>query len=725
MKRPQTDDSILAAAERLHRAGRLDEAAAAYRAVLGARPAHAVAWHRLGIVALQAGQPAAALAPLGRAIELAPRDGAMRHDLGHALAGLGRLEDAAAAWAEAGRLAPRMASAHANRGTALAALGRFADAVPAFRAALQADPNHRDAWLGHADSLLQAGRPAEALSALDRARVRLGAHPDFAVVRGLALRRLGQGPAALALLEETVALAPAHAGAWGALGLVRLDGRDDAGAAAALERAEALDPGRADVPFNRATAEHNRDRLGDALAALDRAVARAPAFAAAHLHRGYVLLDHGRPEEAGAAFERVLAIEPAHAAAGSARLFALNYLSDRDGGEVAALHRAWGDAVAAAVPATAPATLDRDPDRRLRIGYLSADFRAHSVAWFLAPLLFAHDRDRVEVIAYADVPAGGDAVTARLHANCDRWRDIHGMDDDAVAGLIRADAVDILVDLGGHTAHSRLPVLARRPAPVQGTWLGYPNTTGLAAVDFRVTDAIADPPGINDAQYSERLVRLDRPFLCYDLPPDAPPPRVPGQPVTFGSFNVPAKISPETVAAWAAILAAVPGARLLLKARGLDDPATAELWRGRFAAAGVDPGRLLLRGRVSSPAGHLAQYGLVDVALDPFPYNGTTTTMEALAMGVPVVGLAGDRHAARVGAAILRPLGLEGLLAEDVRGYVGIAAGLAADGAMRARLRAALPGRLRASSLCDAAGFAAAMEAAYRAEWHRRVAMKS
>ncbi len=721
MKRAQRGDPALGVGEALHQAGRLGEAAAAYRALLAARPGHAGAWHRLGLVALQSGQPAPALESLARAAELAPRDAAIQHDLGHALAALGRFTDAAAAWERAGHIQPRMASAHANRGTALALLGRFVDAAAAFRAALQADPNHRAAWLGHADSLLRADRPADALSALDRAAVRVGPHPDFAVVRALALRATGDATAAAVLLDGVVAAAPGNAAAWGALGLVRLDQGDDPGAATALARAEALDSTLAETPFNLATAERNRDRLGAALAALDRAIARRPQFAAAHLHRGYVLLDQGRVADADAALGATLAIDPGRRAAASARLFALNYRDDMDPAAIAAAHRQWG---AQTAEVRAPPIADRDPGRRLRVGYVSADFHTHSIAYFMLPLLAAHDRAAVEVTAYADV-ARGDGMTDRLRAQCDRWRPIQGMDDEAAAAAIRADGIDVLIDLAGHTAYNRLGLFQLRPAPLQGTWLGYPNTTGLAAIDFRITDAIADPPGAADLHHTERLLRLPRPFLCYQpvaAPSTSPAPIAAARgerPLTFGSFNALAKMSPATVEAWARLLAEVPGARLLLKARGLDDPDTAEIWRQRFAAAGADPSRLALLGRVASAAGHLAVYDEVDIALDPFPYNGTTTTMEALSMGVPVVALAGDRHAGRVGAAILRPLGLDELVAADPDAYIAAAAALATDRDRRLALRAELPQRLARSPLCDAAAFASAMEGAYRAEWHR------
>lgn len=705
-------------AERFHRAGRLAEAAQACRAVLATRPDHAAAWHRLGVLALQAGQVAEALQPLERAAALAPRDAAIHHDRGHALAALGRFAEAAAAWADAARIAPRMASAHANRGTALAALGRFADAVPAFRSALQADPNQRAAWVGLADCLCRSGRPAEALSTLDRAGVRVGPDAELAMVRAAALSATGDPGAALALLEQTAREAPTAAPVHAALGLARLADGDVDGACLALAQAESLDPANAETAFNRSNAERARERFAAAIAALDRALARQPRFVAAHMHRGFLLLEQGRPTEAERSFVAALAIAPDHPGAASARLFALNYRDDLTEGEIAAAHREWGAELARRVPAPPAATVARGGDRRLRVGYLSPDFRTHSVAWFLGPLLAAHDRAAFEIVGYSDV-AEPDATTARLAARCDRWRAVHGLDDDALAAMIRADGIDILVDLAGHTADNRLPVFARRPAPLQATWLGYPNTTGLAAIDFRLTDAVADPPGRGDADHSERLVRLDRPFLCYDPPALEPPPRGPG-PLTFGSFNALAKLSPATLAAWAAILTAVPEARLLLKARGFADPETADGWHARFAAAGIAPDRLELVGRVAATEGHLARYAEVDVGLDPFPYNGTTTTMEALAMGVPVIALAGTRHSGRVGAAILGPLGLGDLVAGDVAAYVATAVRLARDGAWRAGLRATLPERLRASLLCDAGSFARAVETVYRDEWRSR-----
>ena len=330
-----------------------------------------------------------------------------------------------------------------------------------------------------------------------------------------------------------------------------------------------------------------------------------------------------------------------------------------------------------------------------------------------------HDQAVVEVFIYADV-ASPDAVTARFKALTEHWRDVRGLDEEAVAARIEQDGIDLLVDLQGLTGCTFLGVLARRPAPVQLTWIAYAATTGLPTVDWRFADAIADPPG-TDTLYSERLWRLPGCFLCYGPMSEVPDvtllPAWRNGFVTFGSFNFSTKLSPTTVALWARVLQAVPNARLLLKARGLDDPEALTALRARFAAHGVEPGRVTTLPYAPTPLAHLACYAAIDVALDPTPYNGTTTTCQALLMGVPVVTLRGDRHVARVGASLLAAAGLPELVAETAEGYVATAAGLARDLDRLATLRAGLRDRLQASPLMDAPAFTRAVEAGYRAMW--------
>jgi protein O-GlcNAc transferase len=423
-----------------------------------------------------------------------------------------------------------------------------------------------------------------------------------------------------------------------------------------------------------------------------------------------------------AAYRKAVSIRPDHARTLSNLLFCLNYDDKLTNAELLAAHREWDERYGHEVPRPTSYANERAPGRRLKIGYVSPDFRAHSVAYFLEPLLKAHDHQAVEVFCYAEV-ARADRVTEYLRGFADHWLITVGLSDDELTERIRGDGIDILVDVAGHTADNRLRVFARKPAPVQATWLGYPNTTGLSAIDYRIVDAVTDPPGQADAWASEKLLRLDGGFICYGglegAAPPAPPPCLTTGHVTFGSFNNPGKISNATMDAWASLLERLPDARLLLKGKSFTDPTACALYRARLAERGVAAERVELMATVPSAAAHLAVYDRVDVALDPFPHNGTTTTCEALWMGVPVVTLRGDRHAGRVGASLLGQIGLTDLLANSVEEYIEIAAALANDRSRLADLRRSLRPRMEASPLCDSRAFARKMEAAFRSMWHR------
>ncbi len=467
-------------------------------------------------------------------------------------------------------------------------------------------------------------------------------------------------------------------------------------------------------------------RMGKSAQAIEhchRAIGLAPDKAAPYQSLATALMQQGRQAEAEAAFEAALTRNPGSAKAHSDLLFSLNYRSDIDARRLFAAHRAWdarhGRPLA---PSTARYDNDKDPKRRLRVGYVSRDFRTHPVSSFFMPLLRAHDRKAVEALCYAD-NAQQDAVTRELEALADHWRPIAGQSDEEVAGLVRSDGVDILVDLAGHTGDNRLRLFARRPAPIQVTWLGYPTSTGLSAIDYRLSDAVVDPEDDSAIPSSEAVVRLPAGFHCYQPPADAPdvgplPAEATGC-ITFGSFNHLPKLSDPAIALWARLLGEIPDARLLLKNRCFADAGTRERFAGKFAAAGIDDGRVALETWIGSHRDHLALYNRVDLGLDSFPYNGTTTTCEALWMGVPVVTLRGDRHAGRVGASLLTRVGLEDLIARDEADYIAKALALARDPDRLAALRAGLRARMSDSPLCNEAGFARAAEQAYRCMWRR------
>ena len=403
-------------------------------------------------------------------------------------------------------------------------------------------------------------------------------------------------------------------------------------------------------------------------------------------------------------------------------LFALNYQEAASAADVFAQHLAWAARHGGTLPRVTTNPQPSDTERTLRVGYVSADLRSHSVAYFLEPLLEARDRAAIHVTCYSNSTGGG-ATTDRLRALSDAWRVIADKDDAEAEALIRADQIDILVDLSGHTRGNRLPLFARRVAPIQVSYLGYPNTTGLATMDYRLTDAWADPVGLTEGLYTEVLVRLDGGFLCYRPPNDSPP--VAGPPVlatgyiTFGSFNNLAKVNAALIARWAAILGHVPGSRLILKSRPLADPGIRDFILTLSARNGITPDRIEFSGWADDTRSHLARYADVDIALDTFPYHGTTTTCEALWMGVPVITCGGQVHASRVGVSLLSAIGLADLVAPSMDSYVMTAINLAQDIPRLGNLRAELRPRMAAGAITDSARIARSVESAYRAMWRQ------
>lgn len=452
--------------------------------------------------------------------------------------------------------------------------------------------------------------------------------------------------------------------------------------------------------------------LTAAMDAFGEALRLRPGYAAALDNQARAHRAMGRVSEAIATYRAALSVK-ADPSTHSNLLYALNFSPELGPDAVAQEHRDWGRRYADPLGGHAVRLDVAESPPVLRVGVMSPDFVDHAVAYFLEPLLAAHDPARVAFTCYSDVTKP-DLVTGRLRRCVDRWRDIAGLSDEAVANLVRQDRVDVLIDLAGHTANNRLLVFARRPAAVQVTWLGYPNTTGVSAIDYRITDAVADPVGLTDGWHVEKLWRMPRAFLCY-RPPDASPPVAPvpalasGR-ITFGSFSNITKVSAPCVRVWSDVLLRTPGARLRLKSRGLGDAELAAEIRARFGACGVARDRIELDGQLAPVAEHLGQYRDIDVALDPFPYNGTTTTCEALWMGVPVVTLAGQTHVARVGASLLAQIGHREWIADSADRYVEIALALAGSPSRLGSIRQQLRDDLRGSPLCEERGFAREFE---------------
>lgn len=650
-----------------------------------------------------------------------PADGILRQAVAHHQAG--RLREAESLYRQALQVVPEHPDGLYFLGMLHVQAGRPSAAIDPLQRAVTLRPGNAQAQAQLGTLLMDARRHKEAEQPLRAAVRAMPGEVPVALNLALCLCRQGRPAEGEEIARRVLARNKADARAWQMLGTALHDQRKLAAAEAALTRALGIAPDNAMALHSLGMVLDAQGRLTGAIDAYERSLSLRPGHANTQGNLGVALVNAGRVEDGIAAYRAALDGAPDDMLHRSNLLMALNY-RDLPAQEVADEHGRIAGALAPDPPMP-PATPDATPDRRLTLAILSGDLRRHSVAFFLEPLLGALDRTAFRVVAFANV-ARPDAVTARIRARCDHWVDTTALDDFALAQAIRDEGADIALDLSGHTRGNRLGALARGPAPLQGTWLGYPNTTGLDAIDFRLVDPVTDPTGPADTLHTERLIRIDPPFLCYGGPEDpievTPLPSGADGPITFASFNNWSKVGPETLDAWAAVLERVPGSQLLLKARPLADPVIAAECRNAFATRGIDPDRVEAIGWTVEAGDHVALYDRVDIALDTFPYNGTTTTCEALWMGVPVVTIAGDRHAARVGASLLGAVRLGHLAAPDLDRFAAAAAALAADRSALADLRAGLRGRMQASPLCDADGFARRFERALRQLWRERCA---
>jgi protein O-GlcNAc transferase len=665
-----------------HQAGKLIEAQTICRQLLAANPADANVLHLLGMVESQLGELDVAVGLLDRARHLQPANPYLLNTLGGTYGKLGQHKDAEKCLRRALSLKPDLAEAHSNLGNALTGLDQFKEAERSLRRALALDPAH------------------------------VGARINLGVV----LRKLHRLTEAEKCYREVISVAPNLALAHSNLGNVLSDLGRMEDARQCFEQAVALNPDSFEAQFSYATALLRTDQLAAAEHCYRNTLAIKPDYAEARLGLGNALMRMGKAEEAEQCYRDALAVKPALYDAHWALLFILNLVPGRQPAEIFAEHRAFAQRFyrPAGVP---PHKNSPEPGRKLHIGYVSGDFRDHPAGQFIAPVLAQHEHDSFEISCYYNSNVS-DAVTARLKRYADRWRDVILLNDDALTEMIRRDGIDILVDLSGHTGNSRLHAFAHRPAPVQATWLGYLNTTGMPEMDYRITDPHASPEGMLDDFHTERLVRLPDCQWCFEAPADCPevtePPSVSAGHVTFASFSNLAKIGPTVIELWSRLLMRVPDSRLLIVRRGL--ASIGDEYRTRFARHGVAPDQIELRDAVPFLE-YLALYGASDIVLDTFPYTGGTTTCHALWMGVPVVTLTGVTATSRGGASLLNAVGLGELVAGTTDEYLDIAAALAQDRRRLAALRAGMRDRMAASPLMDAERFTRNLEKAYRAMW--------
>ncbi len=572
--------------------------------------------------------------------------------------------------------------------------------------------------LRRALALQMEGRHADAERLARSALAGNSDDPEALNVLAAALCAQGRAREGIAHLRRITEINPDAAHARANLATVLAATGDIDGAIENYGRALALEPARAEWAEQLARLLKLFGRYDDAERCARTALEAGAATPGLRQALANALFEQGRVDEAVAEARAALARNPDSPAVHSDLVRMLNYA---DGPDPAAIHRehmAWGERHSLPLEhAAVPHGNEPDPARKLRVGFVSPYFRKHAMNFFFESTVEYLDRSRFEVVLYADV-AQPDEYSRRLQGYGVLWRNTVGAADARLAQLVREDGVDILVDLSGHTPGNRLLAFARRAAPVQVTWNGYPNTTGMTAMDYRVTDAYCDPPGRTEHLHSERLARLPRIFMTWRPPTDAPAvaplPALGSKRVTFGSFNSCYKITPTVVALWARVLAAVPGSRLMLVT--IVAGAAEHRIRDLFAAHGVGAERLEILPRMTHEE-FLAVHARADIALDPYPYHGTTTTCFSLWMGLPVVSLAGTTHVSRVGVSLLSNVGLPDFVARDADHYVEIARRTAADLPALAALRADLRRRLLASPLADGRAGARALESAFREMW--------
>jgi predicted O-linked N-acetylglucosamine transferase (SPINDLY family) len=640
-------------------------------------------------------------------------DQAMQMALAHHQAR--RLHEAEAIYRRILAAQPDQADALHYLGVALHQRGQSAEACKLLERAIAIRPRMPHFYCNAVPALLAVARHDDAIRVAQQALALRPGYGEAMYMLGLAWRYKGDFEQAIEWYRRAIEAKPDHAEAWNALGMRLRDKGELAEAMSCYQRALEIHPNFADAYNNTGLVLRDLGKLDESLVAHRRAAELMPTSAAVHSNIATVLKDMGELDEAIASYRAALAIEPDHRV-GSNLLYALLFDEKITPRQLYEEQRWWNDTFARPLAGSIrPHENSPDSQRRLRIAYVSPNLRAHPVGRFLFPLITNHDAREFEVFCYGDVRRP-DGVTELIKSRAQVWRETRGMSDERLAELIRQDQIDILIDTSMHMEDSRMLLYARKPAPVQVTYLAYAGTTGLEAMDYRLTDAFLDPEGADESVYSEKSVRL-RSYWCYqparDTPDIGPAPVLGEGRITFGCLNNFCKMRPGTFETWCELLRRVPDSRLILHAR---EGSHRERTQERFARQGVAGERIEFVEGLPLP-GYFAQYNRIDIALDPFPYPGGTTTCDALWMGVPVVTLPKQSAISRGGASLLNLVAMQELIARDEGDYVRIGVELAKDIARLSQLRITMRQRMRGSILMDIHGFRRDVEAAYRRMW--------
>jgi len=703
--------------------GQIDEALNCYQKAIQLNPNNSDAYANLGIIYKVKGQLDKAISTFEKAIQLNPNLFTAYYSLGLTYHEKGLLDNAIDYYLRALQMNNNLPDLCYQLGLAFQEKEQFNFAIDYYQKAIQLNPNHYAAYNNLGIILKEHGSIKEAITSYNKA---MQINPNVAFIHnnlGDAFYQKGNIEDAIDSYERALQIDPTLTSAYNNLGNAFAKRGEFDKAIIYYEKATLSSRNAFEAYNNLGIALYHKGQLHEAISHFERALSINQNYSNAYTSLAMALKDKALYDEAEKHLRHALQLNPNSSDTYSNLLFYMNYNPRYTSRDIFIEHLHFQELFAQPLYSKQlPHSNDRSISRRLKIGYVSPDFRKHSVAYFIESVLREHNREGFEVFCYSDV-VNRDSVTQRIQECSDQWHIIVGISDDVVTELIHKDQIDILIDLTGHTGSNRMLLFARRPAPIQITWVGYPATTGLSTIDYKIIDRYTDPPGVTEQEYTEELLRLSESFLCYLPDPDSPTvsilPRLTSGHITFGSLNNVAKISTEIVTLWAQILKKVPHSRLILKSKNFSDTRACDYLIDMFIRKGIVAESIELLLAEPSTRGHLNVYNRIDIGLDTFPYHGTTTTCEAMWMGVPIITLRGNTYASRVGGSLLSNIGLSELIATTGNDYIEIAVHLANDLGRLQLLRERLRYMMKSSPLCDAKKFTANLEMCYRQMWEK------
>ena len=713
---------VFALAVQHHQARHLPEAEACCKKILVAEPGHANALHLLGIIAYQRKDYDSCISLIQRSLSFNPQNAQALNSLGTVIKAKGNVGKALEYFQQALTLKPDYPEAHNNYGNTLRAQGKLREAIASLKTAISLNPKLVEAHYNLAMGYHSQGKLDMAVKSYKQVLSHKENSPEVYFSLGNVFFDQGNMIEAIQSFKKVISYMPNNAIAHNKLGTAYHSQEKLEEAIECYKRAISLIPNFVQPRNNMGCALCERGELEAAAISLKHALKLKPDYADGHCNLGNVLKEQGKYAEAISSYRKTIELNPNYTDVHSNLLLSLHYSTSYNSKSIFDEHIAWANTLKINSENKPDFENKKDSEKRLKIGYISPDFRSHSIAYFFEPIISHHNGKICEIYCYSAV-LKSDKTTMRLRRMSHHWKSVIGLSTDQIVALIKNDEIDILIDLTGHTGKNYLSVFAHKPAPIQVTYLGYPNTTGLPTMDYRLTDDYADPSGKTEKLHTEKLIRLSSTAWCYRPPKKMPevkeyPAKAKGI-VTFGSFNASYKLNDKVYELWAKILSRVKDSRLLLKSTNFADEGLKTQITEKFLKQGIERDRIILQGKVASHKAHMGYYHKIDIALDSFPYHGTTTTCEALYMGVPVVSLEGEDHRSRVGVSLLNQVKLQRLIAKTEEEYIEIACSLASDLEALGKLRKGLRPCMEKSPLMDETKFTHGLEKAYREMWQK------